>query len=118
MTTEFTTDPLTLVSVAADQAQRIADLEAEVKRLAPTADNVRYTAEQDWSGLIGWAAIALLAGQAIREAVDEVRDWRALRKRKPCRPRQLGTCVTGEQACHECMLGDGYCRKEVCHNPD
>lgn len=69
-------------------------------------------------GLIGWAAIALPAGQAIRETVDEVRDWRALRKRKPCRPRQLGTCVTGEQACHECMLGDGYCRKEACHNPD
>lgn len=32
-------------------------------------------------GLIGWAALALLAGQAIREAVNEVCDWRARRKR-------------------------------------
>lgn len=28
-------------------------------------------------------------------------------------PRQLGTCVTGAQACDECLLGDGFCRKEV-----
>lgn len=70
-------------------------------------------------GLIGWASLAMLAGQAIREAVNEVRDWRARRKRKCHRPRQLGTCITGKQACHECMLGDGFCRKEVeRHNPD
>lgn len=52
-------------------------------------------------------------------SVNEVRDWRARRRRKQYQPRQLGTCVTGKPACHECMLGDGYCRKEVeRYNPD
>ena len=64
-------------------------------------------------GVIGWGGLALLAGQVIRETVDEVRDWRARRKRKPYRPRQIGTCVTGKQACDDCLLGDGYCRKEI-----
>lgn len=63
--------------------------------------------------VIGWGGLALLAGQVIRETVNEVRDWRARRKRKPYRPRKLGTCVTGKQACNECLLGDGFCRKEV-----
>lgn len=64
-------------------------------------------------GLIGWGAVALLVGHMIHEAVYEVQGWRARWKRKQCQPIRRGTCVTGAQACHECMLGDGYCRKEV-----
>ena len=55
-----------------------------------------------------WAEAAALAANGL-----EVRDWRALRKRKPYRPRKLGTCVTGNPACDDCLLGDGFCRKEV-----
>lgn len=70
-------------------------------------------------GLIGWGGLALLVWQVIRATADEVRDWRVRRKRKHYRPRQLGTCITGKQACNECMLGDGFCRKEVeRYNPD
>lgn len=55
------------------------------------------------------------AEKAIRAGVERRRQ----RKRRHYRPRQLGTCITGKPACHECMLGDGYCRKEVeRHNPD
>jgi hypothetical protein len=64
-------------------------------------------------GIIGWGGLALLVGQVIRASAEEVRDWLARRKRKPYRPRQIGTCVTGKQACDDCLLGDGYCRKEM-----